>query len=90
DDIRKIIRRINDDSSVSSYVNDVFYLYGTGISHSSIAKMLNISISTSKKHASIICDYFSVSNKDELIILLYNKKFIHYLYEKAMRIINMC
>ncbi|HHZ4314358.1 TPA: conjugal transfer transcriptional regulator TraJ, partial [Escherichia coli] len=26
---------------------------------------------------------------DELIILLYNKKFIHYLYEKAMRIINM-
>ncbi|EFC1510926.1 TPA: conjugal transfer protein TraJ, partial [Escherichia coli] len=30
----------------------------------------------------------SVSNKDELIILLYNKKFIHYLYEKAMCIIN--
>ena len=27
-------------------------------------------------------------NKDELIILLYNKKFIHYLYEKAMCIIN--
>ncbi|HGV7247378.1 TPA: conjugal transfer protein TraJ, partial [Escherichia coli] len=52
-------------------------------------KILNISISTSKKHASIICDYFSVSNKDELIVLLYNKKFIHYLYEKAMRIINM-
>ncbi|MDF6151087.1 conjugal transfer protein TraJ, partial [Escherichia coli] len=24
----------------------------------------------------------------ELIILLYNKKFIHYLYEKAMCIIN--
>ncbi|EOQ5757215.1 conjugal transfer protein TraJ, partial [Escherichia coli] len=23
------------------------------------------------------------------IVLLYNKKFIHYLYEKAMRIINM-
>ncbi|HGU4940324.1 TPA: conjugal transfer transcriptional regulator TraJ [Escherichia coli] len=89
DDIMKIIRRINDDSSVSSYVNDVFYLYGTGISHRTIAKILNISISTSKKHASIICDYFSVSNKDELIVLLYNKKFIHYLYEKAMRIINM-
>ncbi|ECY1152089.1 conjugal transfer protein TraJ, partial [Escherichia coli] len=49
---------------------------------------LNISISTSKKHASLICDYFSVSNKDELIILLYNKKFIYYLYEKAMCIIN--
>jgi len=30
----------------------------------------------------------SVSNKDELIILLYNKKFIYYLYEKAMCIIN--
>ncbi|HGU4499801.1 TPA: conjugal transfer protein TraJ, partial [Escherichia coli] len=26
--------------------------------------------------------------KDDLIILLYNKKFIHYLYEKAMCIIN--
>ena len=53
-----------------------------------IARILTISISTSKKHASLICDYFSVSNKDELIILLYNKKFIHYLYEKAMCIIN--
>ncbi len=88
DDIRRVIRKINDDSSVSSYVNDVFYLYSTGISHGSIAKILNISISTSKKHASIICDYFSVSNKDELILFLYDKKFIHYLYEKAMRIIN--
>lgn len=67
---------------------DVFYLYSTGISHNAIARILNISISTSKKHASLICDYFSVSNKDELIILLYNKKFIHYLYEKAMCIIN--
>ncbi|MGS5220912.1 conjugal transfer transcriptional regulator TraJ, partial [Escherichia coli] len=88
DDIRNIIRRMSDDSSVSSYVNDVFYLYSTGISHNAIARILNISISTSKKHASLICDYFSVSNKDELIILLYNKKFIHYLYEKAMCIIN--
>ncbi|EGZ2402937.1 conjugal transfer transcriptional regulator TraJ [Escherichia coli] len=85
---RNIIRRMSDDSSVSSYVNDVFYLYSTGISHNAIARILNISISTSKKHASLICDYFSVSNKDELIILLYNKKFIHYLYEKAMCIIN--
>ncbi len=88
DDIRNIIRRMSDDSSVSSYVNDVFYLYSTGISHNAIARILNISISTSKKHASLICDYFSVSNKDELIILLYNKKFIYYLYEKAMCIIN--
>ncbi|WP_447309033.1 conjugal transfer transcriptional regulator TraJ [Escherichia coli] len=84
DDIN-IIRRMSDDSSVSSYVNDVFYLY-TGISHNAIARILNISISTSKKH-SLICDYFSVSNKDELIILLYNK-IIYYLYEKAMCIIN--
>ncbi|HCU1786444.1 TPA: conjugal transfer transcriptional regulator TraJ, partial [Escherichia coli] len=30
DDIRNIIRRMSDDSSVSSYVNDVFYLYSTG------------------------------------------------------------
>ncbi len=88
DDIREIIRRINDDSSVSSNINDVFYLYSTGISHGAIAKKLNISISTSRKHASLICDYFSVSNKDELISLLYNKKFIYYLYEKAMSIIN--
>lgn len=88
DDIRRVIRKINDDSSVSSHVNDVLYLYSTGISHGSIAKILNISISTSKKHASIICDYFSVSNRDELILFLYDKKFIHYLYEKAMRIIN--
>ncbi|MCU9716987.1 conjugal transfer protein TraJ, partial [Escherichia coli] len=56
--------------------------------HNAIARILNISISTSKKQASLICDYFSVSNKDELIILLYNKKFIYYLYEKAMCIIN--
>ncbi|XJI82029.1 conjugal transfer transcriptional regulator TraJ (plasmid) [Escherichia coli] len=87
DDIK--YNQMSDDSSVSSYVNDVFYLYSTGISHNAIARILNISISTSKKHASLICDYFSVSNKDELIILLYNKKFIHYLYEKAMCIINM-
>ncbi|HFU9114583.1 TPA: conjugal transfer transcriptional regulator TraJ, partial [Escherichia coli] len=48
DDIRNIIRRMSDDSSVSSYVNDVFYLYSTGISHNAIARILNISISTSK------------------------------------------
>ncbi len=53
DDIRNIIRRMSDDSSVSSYVNDVFYLYSTGISHNAIARILNISISTSKKHASL-------------------------------------
>nr|QRG43996.1 IncF plasmid conjugative transfer regulator TraJ [Escherichia coli] len=33
----RIIRRMSDDSSVSSYVNDVFYLYSTGISHHAIA-----------------------------------------------------
>ncbi len=63
DDIRNIIRRMSDDSSVSSYINDVFYLYSTGISHNAIARILNISISTSKKHASLICDYFSVSKE---------------------------
>lgn len=40
DDIRNIIRRMSDDSSVSSYVNDVFYLYSTGISHNAIARIL--------------------------------------------------
>ncbi|ENZ2930162.1 conjugal transfer transcriptional regulator TraJ [Salmonella enterica] len=89
-DIKKLIETIRDISSVSSFRNDVFYLYSSGLSHSSISKILNISIATSKKHASFVCSHFSVCNRDELIILLYKKKVIQSLFDKMMGIINNC
>ncbi|ELC8790415.1 conjugal transfer transcriptional regulator TraJ [Salmonella enterica] len=89
-DIIRCIEEIKDTSSIASSRTDVFYLYGSGLSHSVISKILNISIATSKNHASVIRSHFSVGNRDELILLLYKKKFIHNLVAKVMGIINNC
>ncbi|EIA6597973.1 conjugal transfer transcriptional regulator TraJ [Salmonella enterica] len=88
--IKKLIVEMRDNSSVSSSRNDVFYLYSSGLSHRAISKKLNISVATSKKHASFICSHFSVKNRDSLIILLYKKNFMQNIFAKAVGIINNC
>ncbi len=67
---------------------NAFNLYASGLSHTSISRMLKIPLGSSKNYASQICNFLESDDRDKLIISLYHSGLYYKIYNNVKQIIK--